>query len=163
MPNVTWHCPLQCLLFVLPEEKQAKEASLRPRESAGICMPAHWMLGARWPEGRTEAVSRCGLEGMPLSFLPHAPHVSQLMLRLPFSSQTTNTIYPQSALQVAAYAKALGEMTGTPVDEVPLPFPPTGRASPYVVRTIVTGLGRSTRQGPAEVASQEGDRSGPLL
>lgn len=31
--------------------------------------------------------------------------------------KTTNYIQPQYALQVAAYAKALGEMTGTPVDE----------------------------------------------
>jgi hypothetical protein len=32
--------------------------------------------------------------------------------------QTTNYVQPQYALQVAAYAKALGEMTGTPVEEV---------------------------------------------
>jgi hypothetical protein len=32
--------------------------------------------------------------------------------------QTTNYLQPQYALQVAAYAKALGEMTGTPVEEV---------------------------------------------
>ncbi len=81
--------------------------------------------------------------------------------------QTTNYVQPQYALQVAAYAKALGEMTGTPVEEVRgeellclVLAHPSGNRQSYCGGAH-TGLDRAIRQDEAQVAGEEGGRPGP--
>ncbi len=82
--------------------------------------------------------------------------------------QTTGIRAPY-ALQVAAYAKALGEMTGTPVEEVrgeelpPCLVDTQGRVPivAFVCESSNPGLDRAIRPDEAQVAGEEGGRPGP--